>query len=700
MASVLVVDDDPMVRLLVRESLKMRGFQVSEAENGLTALKMLESMTPDVIVLDVMMPGMDGFETCQVLRNRPEWRHLPVIMATGLDDMGSIEQAYRVGATDFITKPINWTLLYHRVNYVLRASQTANALRESEERYALTAKGAHDGLFDWDIRTNRVYFSPPWRALVGDDDNEIGDNPDEWFNRIHPDDINRVRKELSAHIAGESAYFESEHRLRTAQGDYRWIHSRGLAVRDEKGQTSRLAGSVTDITRRKNAEAQLLHDALHDALTGLPNRTLFLDRVQHSIRVSQRRTDYVFAVVFLDLDRFKIINDSLGHSAGDALLIELSRRVQDCLRQNDTLARMGGDEFTLLLEDCGDSVAVGQIADRVQQCIQQAFLLNGQTVFTSASIGITYSTNRYDCAEDMLRDADAAMYQAKKKGKARYVEFNSDMHAYAQSVLHLESELRAAWAAKQFQLHYQPIIDLSTDSIVGMEALLRWLHPERGVVEPDGFLSVAEESGLIVPIGRWVIREACRMMRYWQDRLPAAVDWYVSVNISAREFAQPDFTDHIAEAIAAVGVDAKALRIEITERVLYENRTNALEVLNRLRTLGIRLAIDDFGMGSSSLSYLNQFPFDAVKIDRSLIHKPDAPENDVNGIKALVDLAHNLGMTVIAEGSETDHEVKRLKSLLFEYGQGCVFSKPLDDAAMTRMLDARLASENLLRRKA
>jgi len=693
MTRVLIVDDDVALRMLMAQCLGGAGMAVDEAADGEQALASFERQRPDLVLLDVVMPGLDGFEVCQALRKLPHGENIPVLVVTGLDDTESLEQAYEAGATNFITKPINWPNLPHQVHYALRLSRAFAALKNSEERYALAARGANDGLWDWDLETDEIYFSPRWKTILGQQEQAVGTNPEEWFGRLHPEDRGRVEAELKAHLDGATPHLESEHRIRGADGTYRWVLCRGLVLRDARGKPYRMAGSQTDVTARKQAEEQLLHDAFHDALTGLPNRSLFMDRVAHRIQLARRCTGDLFAVLFMDLDRFKVVNDSLGHILGDQFLQAVSERLRGRLRVIDTLARLGGDEFTVLLEDVPDVATVTRLVERVQSALNEPFNLDGQAVVTSASIGIALSTTGYERAEDMLRDADTAMYRAKSLGKARYEIFDRQMHTQAVTKLKLEGELRSAIEGHEFSLVYQPMVSLATNGLVGFEALLRWRHPTRGVLLPEAFLTLAEESGLIVPIGRWVIQEACRQMRAWHEEWPATSGWFMSVNVSSREFAQPDFLAVVDRALEGSGLSADSLKIELTERVLIENTDSARRVLDELRQRGIQISIDDFGTGYSSFSYLHQFPFDVLKIDRSFV-KDLATEDDKQEIvRTIVSLAHNLGMTVVAEGSEQPQDIPKLRQLACEVGQGHVFAQPMDGDAIAELIAQELSKK-------
>ncbi len=558
---------------------------------------------------------------------------------------------------------------------VTERKRAEESVRESAERYALAALGANDGLWDWNIRTNEIYFSPRWKSMLGYSMEEIGNKPEEWFYRIHPDDLSRVQAELSAHLDGSSAHFQTEQRILHKDGNYRWMLTRGIAVPDVAGRPSRMAGSQTDVSDRKIAEERLMHEAIHDVLTGLPNRALFVDLLARSIGRSKRRDNYQFAVLFLDLDRFKVVNDSLGHMIGDELLKALAQRLQGCSRPGDTVARLGGDEFTILLDDVNDINDATRVAERIQQELGRPFALGGQEVFTSVSTGIALSATGYDRPEDVLRDADLAMYRAKALGKARHEVFDKAMHARAVALLQLETDLRRALERQEFRIFYQPTVSLNDEKITGVEAVIRWQHPERGLVLPTDFIPNAEETGLIIPIGKWVLQEACSQMRRWHEQLGKQLT--ISVNLSPKQFAAPDLIDQVARTIEETGIDPRLLILEITESVLIEDPETATRMLEQLKALNVRLHIDDFGTGYSSLSYLHRFPIDTLKIDRSFVSGIGSNGENQEIVRAIIMLAHGLGMDVIAEGVETKEQLELLRSLQCESGQGFFFSEPV-----------------------
>jgi diguanylate cyclase (GGDEF)-like protein/PAS domain S-box-containing protein len=433
-----------------------------------------------------------------------------------------------------------------------------------------------------------------------------------------------------------------------------------------------------DITALKQAEAQLIHNASHDALTGLPNRALFLERLERAILHNKRRADYQFAVLFLDLDRFKTINDSLGHAMGDRLLVAFARRLETCLRAGDTVARLGGDEFTLLLDDLKDVNDVKRVANRIQKALQSPFNLKGHDIFVTASIGIALNATDYAQAEDLLRNADIAMYRAKVLGKARSELFNAEMYAQATQRLQLETDLRRALDRQEFLIHYQPIVSLLSDKIIGFEALLRWQHPQQGLIPPAQFIPIAEETGAIVPIGYWILKEACRQMSFWQNKFPHTASLTISINLSSKQFSQPDIIEQIAQVLIETGLEPNCLKLEITESVLMENTQMAKMRLARLQQMNIQLHLDDFGTGYSSLSYLHRFPSSAVKIDRSFVSQIGANGENLEIIRAIVSLANSLNIVAIAEGVETVEQLAQLKNLKCQYAQGYYCSRPLD----------------------
>jgi predicted signal transduction protein with EAL and GGDEF domain len=532
------------------------------------------------------------------------------------------------------------------------------------------------------------------------------------FEQIHPDDRPRVLEAAEkARLTGRGE--RMEYRVRHKDGSWRTLESTASPIRNAEGQTDKLVIVNRDITERKRAEEMLVHNAFHDGLTNLPNRALFMDRLQHALTLSKRHSNYKFAVLLIDVDEFKIINDSLGHTAGDELLIQIGQRLKDSVRRadtvsrprmsgapgrpanDDTLARLGGDEFAILLDDIRGPIEAVRVAERVQAELASPFVVNQQEIVISASIGIASSITPHTQAEDLLRDADIAMYRAKRAGKARCEVSDTAMHANAVKRLRLETDLRKALDQGEFRVYYQPIVSLQTGKITGFEALTRWQRPE-GILPPIEFIAVAEETGLIIPMNRQLLREACQHLRSWQSEFPSSPPLTLSVNVTPREFAQPDLASEIRKSLDQTGVDPSCLQLEIIETIAMGDAEKSGHVLAQLKALGVRLSIDDFGTGYSSLSRLRRIPVDTLKIDRAFISNMDSDPENREIVRAIIMLAHNLGLKVVAEGTETEEQINLLKQLNCEMAQGYFFSRPADDQAMLKLLagnhSARAAS--------
>jgi diguanylate cyclase (GGDEF)-like protein/PAS domain S-box-containing protein len=674
----LLVEDDEDDYVLTRELLsdaKRTRFELEWISSFEEALGALAKSTHDVCLIDYRLGEHDGLE---LLRHAREVGvTAPLILLTGQGG-GDIDlQAMRAGAADYLVKGmIDAPLLERSIRYAMEQSRTLRALRESEERYALSARGANDGLWVWDLGTKEVYYSPRWKSMLGHEEEEIGSRPEEWFSRVHPDDAEILRSAVDLHLRGVTPHLESEHRMRCRNGEYRWMLSRGLAVRDAAGVATRIAGSQTDVTERKLAVERLTHDAFHDALTQLPNRALFLDRLARAIEAHRRYPESLFAVLFLDLDRFKVVNDSLGHLLGDELLVEVAQRLSALVRSSDTVARLGGDEFAILIDGIDHETDAVRTARRIQDALLVPFRVGVQEIFTTVSIGIALSTTGYRDPQDVLRDADIAMYRAKARGKARHEVFDTAMHDRTVELLGFETDLRRAIERGELRVYYQPVVELGSGRVAGFEALLRWQRGDT-LVSADAIISVAEETGLIVPIGDWVLREALRQAGEWDG-----LDMHV--NLSPRQLLQPDVVERVAAAIAESGIAPERLHLEVTESVLIENAETAAGLLRGLRDIRVRLSLDDFGTGYSSLSSLRQFPFDILKIDRSFLLDADATRAD-EIVRTVSTLARVLGMDVVVEGLETLDHVERMRGLGVPYAQGFYFARPLppDEVALT-----------------
>lgn len=607
--------------------------------------------------------------------------------------------------------------------------QAEFALQQAEEKYRSIFENAIEGIFQTTADGRYLSANPALARIYGyESAAELIANIHDIDRQLYLDPNRRV--EFLGAIEKHGAVSEFESQVYRADGTTIWVSENGRAVRDAGDNLLYYEGTVEDITLRKIAEEKLVHDALHDTLTGLPNRALFMDRLGHAIELSKRRPEVLFAVLFIDLDRFKVVNDSLGHLVGDRLLIAIAQRLEICLRAGDTVARLGGDEFAILLENIKNTEDAIHIAERVQAELAQPFYLNEYQVFSSASIGIVCSglpqpsressqlfspgnlgnidletslsclpsdspvppvpfRMLYDRPEELLRDADAAMYHAKGLGKARHEVFDLSMHTRAVALLQLENDLRRALDSQEFQLYYQPIVSLTSGRISGFEALLRWYHPQRGLVAPGEFILVAEETRLIVPIGWWMMRSACRQIHHWHQKFPANPPLTVSVNLSNEQFKQPDLIDRLSEILQETQLDPRTLKLEITEGVIMDNAESAAAILAQLKKLEVQLYIDDFGTGYSSLSRLHTFPTDALKIDRAFVSRMTEDEGNEAIVQTILILASHLGMDAIAEGIETIEQLNLLRALQCQYGQGYFFSKPVDSITATGLIESQ-----------
>jgi len=589
---------------------------------------------------------------------------------------------------------------FYAVYQHLQLHRIRHQLAERDQLFQLISENAADMIALVDSDGRRLYNSPSYQRVLGYSSEDLKEAS--AIEQVHPDDRPRVLQAAEkARLSGQGE--RVEYRIRHKDGSWRFLESTACAIRNARGQTDKLVIVNRDITERKRAEELLVHNAFHDGLTNLPNRALFLDRLQHALTLSKKHSNYKFAVLLIDVDEFKIINDSLGHTAGDDLLIQIGQRLKDSVRRadtvsrphlsdvpgeptnDDTLARLGGDEFTILLDDIRDPIEAVRVAERVQTELAIPFVVNRQEIVISASIGIASSTSPHTQAEDLVRDADIAMYRAKRAGKARCEVSDTAMHANALKRLRLETDLRKALDYGEFRVYYQPIVSLQTGKITGFEALSRWQRPE-GIVPPVEFIAVAEEIGLIVPMNRQLLREACQHLRSWQSGFPSCSPLTMSVNISAKDFAQPGLASEIRNCLAETGVDPGCLQLEIIETIAMGDAEKSGHVLAQLKALGVRLSIDDFGTGYSSLSRLRRIPVDTLKIDRSFIFHMDSDPESREIVRIIIMLAHNLGLKVVAEGTETEEHINLLKQLNCEMAQGYFFSRPADDQAMAKLL--------------
>jgi len=678
---ILVVDDDPTVRLLVRASLEKTGFQVEEAVDGVEAIDKFVACKPAAILMDVDMPRMDGYTACSRIRKDASGAHVPILMVTGMEDIDSINQAYSVGATDFIPKPINWAMLGHRVRYVLRASHAFQELRTSEAKNDALVKAIPDTLFVI-RRTGEIvdYLAGiktgPLTEPRGDQQAIFDYLPQPEARRWHALILEVATSKMPAQCdlmledGGERHHYEVQ--------IVPYLNDLTLTI-------------FREITDRKRAEQRIHSLAYYDTLTGLPNRQRFQQQLVTAIESAERRNLKV-AALYVDLDNFKRINDTLGHSFGDAVLKTIATRLERCVRADDTvsradpeqaersLARLGGDEFVSILQNLHSEDEAVAVAERMRAELLRPVKHQGHEFVVTSSIGVAIYPDDGRDIESLLKNADVAMYQAKESGRNSVRFYSGTMSLRSLERLELESSLRRAIQNEEFELHYQPKLSLASGRTVGVEALLRWKHPEEGYIAPDRFIPLAEESGLISALGEWVLGEACRQASAWSGRFGDGFS--MAVNLSSQQFVQCDVADVVLKACFDAGLNPRLLQLEITETILMHDLQETVATVNRLKDAGISLAMDDFGTGYSSLSYLQRFPLDVLKIDRSFVSDLEVNKDNAVICNTIIAMAHNLGLRVIAEGVENVAQLEYLREQGCDQIQGFYFSKPLPAARL------------------
>ena len=701
---ILIGDDDPLARLFVKNALEPAGMVVIEATGGKDVLAKFEGIGPDLVILDIMMPDMDGYLTCSRLRSLPRGKRVPILVLTGLDDANSIAQAYQHGATDFITKPVNATILCHHVRYMLRTNNVLHALIRSESRLELAQRIARIGNWDWNPKTNRFAMSNELCRLVGVRPQDFAGPFEAFLNLVHADDRPIVTGALQK-LVGQHTPCDIDHRIVLPNGTDFIIHLQAEGVREEETDEITVIGTAQDITERKQAERAIHQLAYYDSLTGLANRVLFKDRLSNAISFAARHQQHL-ATLFIDLDRFKIINDTLGHTVGDLLLTHVAERLSDSVRQSDSvsrhadhepmhaLARLGGDEFTILLTALPQPEDAGRVARRILDSLAHPFSIEGHEIFISASIGISIFPSDGSTVEALLKNADTAMYHAKEQGRNNCQFYSSGLNAAAAERLDLENELRRALEREEFVVFYQPKLNIHSRRILGAEALVRWKHPKRGLVPPGVFLNAAIDTGLIRSMDEWVLREACRQVKAWEKAgLPAIT---ISANVSNSLFHGRTLPTTVADALRDSGLNPAQLELELTESIAMRDVEASVTMLEGLRTMGVRLSIDDFGTGYSSLSYLQRFPLSRLKIDQSFVRDLLTNENNVKITRAIIAMAHSLNLAVLAEGVETEGQLARLREEGCDEVQGYLFSRPVCAEDFEKLLkgdaDARTAA--------
>ena len=695
--SVLVVEDDAAARLMTRSTLELSNFIVDEAEDGEQALQLFHEKHHDVILLDVHLPGMDGFSICQQIRATAYGKFTPIVMITGVDDIDSIENAYDLGATDFIIKPVNWTILGHRVHYIMRAQQTFDELQVSRVRLINAKNVAGIADWEWDIKKQRVNWSPELLNLFMLQNNHIIKNHDAILEFVAPEDRSAVALALQK-LFEKHHDFEIEYKIICPDNTERYIQEKAEIIKDSEGNPASIIGALQDITHRKLAEQEVKFLAYYDSLTGLPNRASFAEHLERALKKSKRNSAQA-AILFLDLDNFKRVNDSLGHSAGDKLLQIVAKSLLSSLRESDALgrddeeltrpiARLGGDEFTILLDNNINAEGAQKVAQRIIKALNAPVEIESQEVPLSVSIGIAMYPDDGKDTLNLLKNADTAMYHAKDIGKNTSCFYDKKMNELSLKRLQLERDLQKAVEQDEFIVLFQPKIDINSQNIIGSEALIRWRHPEQGFILPDTFIALAEETNLIIQIGNWILKKACQANKFWHEH--GFNDIHVAVNLSARQLQDQNLLSEVKTALEEANLESSYLELELTEGMIMENGPQTIDLLHQLKSLGVKLAVDDFGTGYSSLRYLSQFPLDNLKIDKSFVNNLPHNKSEATITEAIIALAHSLKLSVVAEGVETIEQFQYLREQKCNVIQGYYFSKPLTADEMLLRLQQQM----------
>ncbi len=685
---VLHVDDDMSSLIMAEGTLEDAGFAVVHASNGREALDRYQEHQPDFVIMDAEMPVMDGFEAIRRIRQLPGGEHVPILMTTGLDDLDSITRAYDEGATDFVTKPVNFFILPHRVQYMLRSKVTADELRASQEKLDKAQRIAKMGNWEWDIESGALNFSHGFLLAIPAAESAP---PSTWSECLHllaePERSMFEQAALRAVRKPDRLSIELSPSGGTAGQKPRTIVLEGEPQLDANGKCTHLMGTVQDVTEHREAQAQIHNLAYFDITTGLPNRARLLQLLGAAVQRADQNNSK-FAVLFVDLDHFKQVNDTLGHDAGDLLLQMVSERITDVLRSSDlltrgseentethTIARLGGDEFVVLLDAIRRPEDSARVAQRLAGVIREPFHLDDNEVSISSTIGISVFPADGTDSATLLKHADVAMYHAKERGRDGYQFYSRGIHERALQRFSLEKDLKRAIGHGELDLVFQPKVEIATGRISGCEALVRWLHPERGPVSPCEFIPLAEDTGLILPLGQWVLARACRQMQQWHQL--GDIGFGIAVNCSAVQFTRGDMEKELDTALKDSGLAPHLLEVELTESLLMHDINAGIASLQRMKALGVKVSIDDFGAGFSSLSYLKRLPADKLKIDQCFVKDLDSDAGDKAIVVAVTKLSHDLGLTVVAEGVETREQFGALRELACDEAQGYLISKPL-----------------------
>ncbi len=685
------------------ELLAERGYDCSSHRNPLAVRFAANRTPPDVVVIDWRIGESNAIKLASTLNSSPDSHVTSILALVPSAESDALGKILELGFNDFVMLPLDRAVLAARLSMIESRMREVNQMqalqkdiRQDYQRFLIASGGIGDGIWDLDLATETVHLSDRWKEMLGYRSDEIEDTLEGWLSRVHPEDLTRLRVIIDASIAGEVSVIEQRYRMQVKSGDYRWMLTRGEVVKNEDGKAVRIVGRQTDVDEEDESREAVRTSGLQDSLTRLPNRTVLVDRMHHAFARAQRDPEQGFAVLFFDLDRFKNVNDSLGHIIGDKLLRAIAKRVEKACRPGDTVARFGGDEFVILVEDIKDIRGATVAAERIQEEFRVPFDLDGIEVFATISIGIALWNPDYKRPEDLLRDSDTAMYRAKAMGRNSFAVFDDEMHSQVVAILHLENDLRRALVREEFRVFYQPILGVADGRIVGFEALVRWQHPERGLLLPGEFIMVAEEMGAIIQLDRWVADQACKQLRNWHQKFRTHSQTTMSVNLSTTQLMRPDVVAGIDLILRNSGLYGQSLKLEVTESVLMENAQYASAVLEQLRSLNIAISIDDFGTGYSSLAYLRRFEIDTLKIDYSFISRMLEDEDSFEIVKTIITMAKNLGKDTVAEGVETRSQLDALVDLDINMIQGFFVAPALPAEVAESILERTADSPNHL----
>lgn len=682
---ILIVDDELVGRIYIEKILQKEGYDVMTAEGGHQALELINKYAFNMIVMDVMMPDIDGYNTCIEIRKQEDRLNTPILMLTALNDIESVEKSFNAGATDFVVKPINVPIFIQRIRYGLKTRETDLQLYDNQLRLAHAHKVARLGYWDWSIKNKHLYWSDEVFnifAISPDEQGVHGINYRAFLKGVHPQDRRKVILATRQSLKYGKPY-SIEHRIILKDDSLRIVHQHAEIIKNEAGEVVRLLGIAQDVTESHIAQEKIRHLAYYDNLTSLPNRTLFHDRLNHALEIAGRSIGEV-GIFIIDLDRFKNINDSLGHDIGDLFLQSVANSLNKATRSSDVVARVGGDEFAMVIEGDTSIDSVIEVAKKILTALSTTHYIDDNELISSGSIGIAISSPENRDKETLIKHADLAMYKSKEGGGNRFSFYSKEMKSQAHQLLTIENELRKALEREEFVLYYQPKVCVETNRIKGVEALIRWQHPKKGLVAPDHFIHIAEETGLIVPIGQWVLKEACQQTAKWHRQ--GFSDLVISINISVKQFHHTGFINDVRKILDYSAINPKLVDLEITESCIITHIDKMISILTTLRNMGVSISMDDFGTGFSSLSFLNQLPLDVLKVDREFIKNINAKGENGELAKLIIAMGKSLKLSIVAEGVEEKNHLDFLKQNGCDEFQGYYASPPVTAKKLKELL--------------